>query len=97
MRSQTYLTATSTKSMYPYLLYCHRFYVPISAVTADANLTKNSSVPSTSDKVHFGTLSVGGNKTERVLVFNTKELHDLVKIDFAALDQWFEEDVRIYQ
>ncbi|KAF1972510.1 DUF427-domain-containing protein [Bimuria novae-zelandiae CBS 107.79] len=77
--------------------YYPQFYVPVSAITNDANLTKNSSVPSTSDKVHFGTVSVGSKKTERVLVFNTKDLKDLVKIDFAALDQWFEEDVPIYQ
>ena len=47
--------------------------------------------------MHFATLSVGGKRTERVLVFNTKELKDLVKIDFASMDQWFEEDVPIYQ
>ncbi|KAL1593367.1 hypothetical protein SLS60_010975 [Paraconiothyrium brasiliense] len=79
------------------------FYVPISAITPSANLTKNGSVSGTGDKVHFGTLSVtnkttGTKKsTERVLIFNTKELKDLVKVEFPALDQWFEEDVPIYQ
>lgn len=71
--------------------------MPTSAITSDANFTKNASVPSTSDKVHFATLSAGGKRTERVLVFSTAELKNLVKVDFAALDQWFEEDVPIYQ
>ncbi|KAJ4305928.1 hypothetical protein N0V90_001461 [Kalmusia sp. IMI 367209] len=77
--------------------YYPQFYVPVSGFTKDANLTKTSSVSGTSDSVHFGTLSVGSKKTDRVLIFNTKQLTDLVKIDFAAVDQWFEEDVPIYQ
>lgn len=81
----------------------HRFYIPLTAITPSANLTKNGSVSGTSDKVHHGTLSTTNKSTsrtsttERILIFNTKELKDLVKIDFPALDQWFEEDVPIYQ
>ncbi|OAG09602.1 DUF427-domain-containing protein [Paraphaeosphaeria sporulosa] len=83
--------------------YYPQFYIPSTALTPSANLTKNSSVSGTSDKVHFGTLSVTNKTTntrtttDRILIFSTKDLKDLVKIDFAALDQWFEEDVPIYQ
>ena len=40
---------------------------------------------------------MGEKSTERVIVFNAGPLKDLVKVDFPVLDQWFEEDVRIYQ
>lgn len=40
---------------------------------------------------------MGDKSTERVVVFNTTELKDLVKIDFQEVDQWFEEDVPVYQ
>ncbi|KAF2451946.1 DUF427-domain-containing protein [Karstenula rhodostoma CBS 690.94] len=83
--------------------YYPQFYIPTTALTPSANLTKTSSVPGTADKVHYGTLSSTNKSTnkkhttDRVLIFATKTLHNLVKIDFAALDQWFEEDVPIYQ
>jgi uncharacterized protein (DUF427 family) len=57
---------------------------------------KKSAVDGTKGAVHFGKISVGNKSTERVLIFNTPQLKDLVKIDSKELDQWFEEDVPIY-
>lgn len=74
-----------------------RFYVPKSAVTAAGELTESEFVEGTADLAHWGRLAVGDAVTRRVLVFDTKDaLRGLVKIDFHALDQWFEEDVPIY-
>lgn len=74
-----------------------RFYVPVSSFTSDAQLTKTSPVEGTKEAVHFGKLSVGDTSTERVLIFATAPLKDLVKVEFKELDQWFEEEVPIYQ
>lgn len=73
-----------------------QYYVPISSFTPDANLTKMGPVEGTNGAAFLGRLSVGKRNTERVLIFNTKALKDLVKIDFRAIDQWFEEDVPIF-
>jgi uncharacterized protein (DUF427 family) len=73
-----------------------QYYVPISSFTSDANLAKMESVEGTNGAAFLGRLSVGKRSTERVLIFNTKALKDLVKIDFRAIDQWFEEDVPIF-
>ena len=43
----------------------------------------------------MGTLTVSDLATKRVLIFKNA-LHDLIKFDFHALDQWFEEDVPVY-
>jgi uncharacterized protein (DUF427 family) len=75
----------------------YRFYVPLKSFTSDATITKTSEINDTNGGAHFGRLDVGDKSTERVIIFNVGPLKDLVKVDFEALDQWFEEDVRIYQ
>lgn len=50
----------------------------------------------TNGGAHMGRLVVGDRSTYRVIIFNTVVLQDLVKIEFRAIDQWFEEDVPIY-
>jgi uncharacterized protein (DUF427 family) len=69
--------------------------VPISSFTADAKLARESSVDGTDGGASFGKLAVGNRSSNRVLIFNTGKLKDLVKVDFRAIDQWFEEDLPI--
>jgi uncharacterized protein (DUF427 family) len=73
-----------------------QYYVPVSSFTPDASLEKLSPVDGTNSAAHLGRLTVGNYSTERIVIFNTKALKDLVKIDFRAMDQWFEEDVPIF-
>ena len=73
-----------------------RYYVPVSTFSSDASLSKVSPVEGTNGGAHLGRLIVGNRSTDRVLIFSTKTLPDLVKVEFSALDQWFEEDVPIY-
>ncbi|KAF2278575.1 DUF427-domain-containing protein [Westerdykella ornata] len=77
--------------------YYPQFYVPVGSFTSDASLTKLSSVKGTKEQAHFASLSVGSKSAEHVVIFNTPQLKDLVRIPFNELDQWFEEDVPIYQ
>jgi uncharacterized protein (DUF427 family) len=78
-------------------LIFHRFYVPLKSFKSGATLTKTSEIDGTDGGAYLASLSVGDRSTERVIVFTTAPLKDLVKIDFKELDQWFEEDVLIYQ
>jgi uncharacterized protein (DUF427 family) len=73
-----------------------RYYVPISSFTSEACLEKITPIQGTNGAAHLGRLTVGNHSTDRVVCFNTSVLVDLVKIDFRAIDQWFEEDVPIY-
>ncbi|KAF2710249.1 DUF427-domain-containing protein [Pleomassaria siparia CBS 279.74] len=73
-----------------------QLYIPIASFTSDATLTKTSKIDGTNGGAHFAQLSVGDRTTERVIVFSTSPLKDLVKVDFPELDQWFEEDVPIH-
>ena len=70
--------------------------MPISSFTPDAKLSEEASVDGTDGGVHLGTLTVGARSTNRILLFRTGVLKDLVKVDFRAMDQWFEEDTPIY-
>jgi uncharacterized protein (DUF427 family) len=78
-------------------LIFHRFYVPLKSFKSGATLTKTSEIDGTDGGAYLASLSVGNKSTERVIVFTTAPLKDLVKVDFKELDQWFEEDVPIYQ
>jgi uncharacterized protein (DUF427 family) len=53
-------------------------------------------VHGTKDAVYYGRLSVGSRTTEQVLIFDMAPLKGLVKVDFHAIDQWYEEDVPIF-
>jgi uncharacterized protein (DUF427 family) len=74
----------------------NRYYVPVSSFTSDANLSKAAPVVGTNGAAHLGRLTVGDHSTDRLVIFNTSVLPNLVKVDFGAIDQWFEEDVPIY-
>ena len=50
----------------------------------------------TNGAAHLGRLTIENRSTDRVIVFNTSTLKNLVKIEFKAIDQWFEENVSIY-
>ncbi|KAH7132364.1 hypothetical protein B0J11DRAFT_225462 [Dendryphion nanum] len=73
-----------------------QFYIPLTAFVPAATLTRTSAIDNTSGTAHLGTLTIGQKTTNRVLIFNTPELRDLVRIEFSALDQWFEEEVPIH-
>ncbi|KAH8732226.1 hypothetical protein GQ44DRAFT_602108 [Phaeosphaeriaceae sp. PMI808] len=73
-----------------------QYYIPISSFTSHATLVKLDSIEGTDDTAHFGRLIVGNRDTNRVIIFNTKSLQNLVKIEFRAIDQWFEEEVPIF-
>jgi uncharacterized protein (DUF427 family) len=74
-----------------------RFYLPVNSFTPDATVTVLSAVDGTNGQVHHARLSVGEKSTEQLLIFKTPHLSNLVRIPFAGIDQWFEEDVAIYQ
>ncbi|KAF2262957.1 DUF427-domain-containing protein [Lojkania enalia] len=77
--------------------YYPQFYVPSSSFSSSATLTKTHDIDGTKGGASFARLTVDDKHTERVVIFNTAPLKDLVKIEFKAIDQWFEEDVPIYQ
>ncbi|KAF2647706.1 DUF427-domain-containing protein [Lophiostoma macrostomum CBS 122681] len=74
-----------------------QFYIPLSSITPAATLTKSSAIPDTNSTVHLATLTVSTKSTSRILLFTTALLPSLLKIDFPALDIWFEESLPIYQ
>ncbi|KAF2821978.1 DUF427-domain-containing protein [Ophiobolus disseminans] len=73
-----------------------RYYVPLSSFSPDADLSKLSEVDGTNGSAHLARLTVAGRSTDRVIIFNTPALKDLVKIEFRAMDKWFEEDVETF-
>ncbi|KAF2123070.1 hypothetical protein BDV96DRAFT_482137 [Lophiotrema nucula] len=77
--------------------YYPQFYVPISSIASSASLSKTSEVDGTNGGAHLAKLTVGDKSTSRAIIFSAAPLKDLVKIDFKEVDQWFEEDVPIYQ
>jgi len=73
-----------------------RYYVPVSSFSPDAKLDKVSEVDGTDGTAHLGRLTVGNRSTDRIIIFNTSALSNLVKIEFRAMDKWFEEDVETF-
>jgi len=73
-----------------------QYFVPISSFTPHAKLSRGSAVDGTDGGAHLASLTVGNRSSNRILIFNTGKLKDLVKVDFRAVDQWFEEDMEIY-
>lgn len=74
--------------------YYPQFYIPISAIKS-VSLIKDTAVDD--DKSAFlATLNGRSRSTNRVLTFEKGPLSGLVRFDFSALDQWFEEDQPIY-
>ncbi|KAH7060935.1 hypothetical protein B0J12DRAFT_594018 [Macrophomina phaseolina] len=76
--------------------YYPQFYIPIQDFTPDATVVKTGPVDGANGIVWLGQLSVGDVSTLRVLLFGASPLKNLVRVDFNAIDQWFEEDVPIY-
>ncbi|KAF2733883.1 DUF427-domain-containing protein [Polyplosphaeria fusca] len=77
--------------------YYPQLYIPTSSFLPSATLTKTTPIDNTHNTAHLATLTIGTKSTDRVVIFNTSTLKDLIKLDFPAMDQWFEEDVPIYQ
>ncbi|KAI9753345.1 MAG: hypothetical protein M4579_005203 [Chaenotheca gracillima] len=74
--------------------YYPQFYVPVSSVKG-GELRKDQAIDD--DKSAFlATLKVGSRATNRVLLFEKGALAGLVRIEFGAVDSWYEEDQEIY-
>ncbi|KAI9806714.1 MAG: hypothetical protein M1825_006171 [Sarcosagium campestre] len=74
--------------------YYPQFYVPKEALKP-GTLKTGKAVDGPYGALR-ATLSVGTKSTDRVVCFEKGDLAGLVKIDFAAVDAWFEEDQEIY-
>ncbi|EMC91103.1 hypothetical protein BAUCODRAFT_44707, partial [Baudoinia panamericana UAMH 10762] len=86
-----------------------QFYVPRSELQSSTRqtglkITENDTVTTDNGKqvAHLWSLAVGNKSTDNVIAFsddltgNAEQLKGLVKIDFASMDQWFEEDTPIH-
>ena len=73
------------------LINAERYYVPQSAITYASLKTSSKHEGYT-----IATASIGNVSVENVLIFSSKDLKDLVRFDFSAMDGWFEEDEPIY-
>ncbi|PSN65772.1 DUF427-domain-containing protein [Corynespora cassiicola Philippines] len=71
--------------------YHPQFYIPVADFNPDATLAKKEPVPGTNDRAWLGELTSGNASTSSVVFFNTEQLKDLVKVDFSAIDQWFQD------
>ncbi|KAL2053729.1 hypothetical protein ABVK25_006033 [Lepraria finkii] len=74
--------------------YYPQFYIPSSAVKHDV-LTKNEPVDK-EGSAFLATLKGKNKSTDRVISFEKGPLAGLVRFEFTALDDWFEEDMPIY-
>ncbi|KAI1478929.1 DUF427-domain-containing protein [Daldinia eschscholtzii] len=82
---------------YPY------YYVPKESVQEYLDITTAAGAGKRDTECWTAKLTVGERTTDRVLVFGDELLHPrcealegMVRIEFGAVDAWFEEDVRIY-
>jgi len=62
----------------------------------EASISKDRDVTDGEGGAFLGSLSLGDRRTDRVLLFKKGPLAGLVKLEFAAMDAWFEEETRIY-
>ncbi|KAL8821068.1 MAG: hypothetical protein Q9223_000830 [Gallowayella weberi] len=61
-----------------------------------SQISKDSNIDN-GDAAFLATLSGQNKKTDQVLVFEKGQLAGLTRLDFGAMDAWFEEDQPIYQ
>ncbi|KAI4148257.1 MAG: hypothetical protein L6R39_002843 [Caloplaca ligustica] len=74
--------------------YYPQYYIPSSALTG-GRVEKTKAVDG--DQAAFlGKLVTGNASTDRVLVFEKGALAGLTRLEFGAMDSWFEEDTPIY-
>ncbi|KAF2201012.1 DUF427-domain-containing protein [Delitschia confertaspora ATCC 74209] len=79
--------------------YYPQYFLPRSSVTPHAKLNSLSAISGTNDSVYLGKLESGDASTSRVLIFSSNApapFADTIKVDFATMDQWFEENTPIY-
>ena len=75
--------------------YYPQFYVPSNAIKQGL-LTKNEPVDK-EESAFLATLKGKDRSTARVISFEKGPLAGLIRFEFDALDQWFEEDMPIYK
>ncbi|TRX92536.1 hypothetical protein FHL15_006463 [Xylaria flabelliformis] len=93
------IIADTTRAVYVWEHpYYPTYYVPLSSFDADVL----SYLPGSEDGkkgYSLATLSASGASTDRVIVFSNNDdsgvLAGLVRVEFGAVDAWFEEDARI--
>ncbi|KAI1363627.1 DUF427-domain-containing protein [Xylaria arbuscula] len=85
--------ADTTRVVY---VWEHKYY-PAYYIPSDAFVEGALSYPDSSDNKGYtlAVLSAGGASTDRVIVFREGVLTALVRVEFGAVDAWFEEDARI--
>ncbi|MCJ1365649.1 hypothetical protein MMC16_004774 [Acarospora aff. strigata] len=99
--NKTYVAdTTSAKHVWEHPFY-PQFYLPRDSIDPNALTTGKPifSQPNADDEeasAFFGKLHVGDRSTERVLIFEKGALAGLVRLEFSAMDGWFEEDREIY-
>ncbi|KAI0973726.1 DUF427-domain-containing protein [Xylaria arbuscula] len=77
------------------LVWEHAYYPTYYLPTASFATGALSYPDSPGEGYSLAVLSAGKATTDRVIVFKQGELAGLVRVEFGAVDAWFEEDVRI--
>jgi len=81
--------------------YYPQFYIPLSSIDPafldDTTSQIHPDAPVRTEHEAFRhTLSVGDKDCDKLISFHGGDLDGYVKIDFEAMDAWFEEDIQIY-
>ncbi|KAL9595003.1 MAG: hypothetical protein Q9219_006702 [cf. Caloplaca sp. 3 TL-2023] len=74
--------------------YFPQIYIPTSSIKSGL-LNKKDTVDN-GQSVFAATLKSSNKETDRVLVFEKGPLAGLTRVEFGAMDSWFEEDAPIY-
>ncbi|KAI9881613.1 MAG: hypothetical protein M1830_000177 [Pleopsidium flavum] len=79
--------------------YYPQYYLPLDSIKPHT-LTKGKPISHSTNNndgaAFLGSLRVNDRSTERVLIFEKGPLADLVRLEFGAMDAWYEEDKEIY-
>jgi len=75
--------------------YYPHFYVPISSIK-HGQLRKEDEPVDENKSAFLATFKAKNKSTDRIISFEKGPLAGLVRFEFTALEQWFEEDMPIY-
>ncbi|KAK5625277.1 hypothetical protein RRF57_000993 [Xylaria bambusicola] len=89
--------ADTTRAVYVWEhAYYPMYYVPSESFAEGVlSYPDSSASSSTGNGYRLAVLGAGDATTDRVIVFREGVLKDLVRVEFGAVDAWFEEDTRI--
>ncbi|KAI9854735.1 MAG: hypothetical protein M1824_006617 [Vezdaea acicularis] len=74
--------------------YFPQYYLPISTFSKAVTLKQGAEVEGGGARLY--TLEVAGTKNDRLIAFNKGPLEGLIRVEFASVDAWYEEDQAIY-